>query len=72
MCCSALSFTSTIDEDGWSMKRPGPFNQGKGMRYPNCRSLGEKQVPAWTFAENLAPLGFDLRTVQSIASGYTN
>jgi len=38
-------------------------------RYPLYRRLGG---PIWTGAENLAPPGFDPRTVQPVASHYTD
>jgi hypothetical protein len=34
--------------------------------------VGWAPGPVWTGAENLVPLGFDLRTVQPVASRYTD
>jgi len=35
-------------------------------RHPLCRRLGGPQGPIWTGVENLAPVGFDARTVQPV------
>jgi hypothetical protein len=65
---STLSLTSTLDESGWSTSRPGRFTAGKVTRYPLYRRLGG----VWTGMENLAPPGFDPRTLQPVASRYTD
>ena len=36
------------------------------------RRLGSASEPVWNGAKNLAPLGFDPRTVQPVASRYTD
>jgi len=41
-------------------------------RYPLYRRLGGPTVPVWTTAKKLAPPGFDSRTVQPVASLYTD
>jgi hypothetical protein len=39
---------------------------------PIVQEAGWASEPGWTGAENLAPLVFDPRTVQQVASRYTN
>ena len=51
------------------MPRP-LFTPGKEP-VPNVQEAGWAPGPVWTGAENLAPPGFDLRTVQPVASRYT-
>jgi hypothetical protein len=42
-------------------------------RYPLYKGLDGRLLPVWTGAENLAPPpGFDPRTVQPVASSYTD
>jgi len=50
---------------------PAALPPGK-IRYPLYRRLGGPQGPVWTGAENLAPPGFNSRTVQPVASRYTD
>ena len=38
---------------------------------PTVKEVGWAPEPVWTGAENLAPPGFDPRTVQPVASRYT-
>jgi len=47
------------------------FTPGKDP-VPIVQEAGWDPGPVWTGAENLAPPGFDPRTVQPIASRYTN
>jgi len=39
---------------------------------PIVQEAGWASGPVWTGAENLAPLGFDPRTVQPVGSRYTD
>ena len=67
------SLTSALDGvDGWSTPRPGRFTPGKDS-VPNVYEAGWTPGPVWTGAENLNPLpGFGPRTVQTVASRYTD
>ena len=58
---------------GGQYHAPAALPPGK-TRYPSHRRLGGPQGPVWTGAENLAtpPPGFDPRTVQPVASRYTD
>ena len=58
-----------LDGDGSSAPRPGRFTPVK-VSVPNVQEAGWAPGPVWTGAENLAPPGFDLRTVQPVASRY--
>ena len=53
------------------MPRPERFTPGKDP-VPIVQEAGWQSVPVWTGAENLAILGFDSRTVQHVASRYTD
>jgi len=55
--------------DGWSTPR---FTPGKEIRSPLYRKLCGPPGRVWTGAENLAPPEFDPRTVQPVASRYTD
>ena len=68
---STLSLTSTLDGDGWSTPRPGRFTPRKDP-VPIVLEAGWVPELVWTGAENLAPLGFDPRSVQPVASRYTD
>ena len=59
--------TSTLDGGGWSKRRPGRFTPGKVP--PLYRSLGGPQ--GWS-EKSHPPPGFDPRTVQPVASRYTD
>jgi hypothetical protein len=48
---------------GWSASRPGRFTPGKDP-VPIVQEAGWAPGPVWTCAKNLAPPGFDPRTVQ--------
>ena len=68
-----LSWTSALSGSGWLTPRPGRFTPGKETRYPLNRRLGGPPGPVWTGVGNLVPQsGFDPRTVQSVASRYTD
>jgi hypothetical protein len=55
---------------GWSAPCPGRFTPGNDP-VPIVQEAGWAPGPVWACAKNLAPPGFDLRTVQPIASRYT-
>jgi hypothetical protein len=57
---------------GWSTPRPGRSTPGKGT-VPIVHEAGWDTGPVWTGAGHLAPKpGFDSRTVQTVASRYTD
>ena len=68
---STLPSTSALDGGGWSTPRPGRFTPGKDPVHI-VEEAGWAPGPVWTGAENLAPTGFDPRTVQPVASRYTD
>jgi len=51
---------------------PRPFFAPGKDPVPVVQEAGWAPGPVWTGAENLAPPGFDLRTVQPVASRYTD
>ena len=55
----------------WSAARPSRNSPPGKTRYPLYRRLGGPQVRSGQ-AENLAPSGFDPRTVQPVVSRYTD
>ena len=63
-----LSLTSALDGGGWSTPRNGRFNPGKETRYPLHRRLGG---PQGRFGR-VRKMEFDPRTVQPVASHYTD
>jgi hypothetical protein len=69
---STLSLTLALDGGGWSMPCPGHFTPELETQYPLYRRLGGSQ--GWSgWAQKISPpLGFDPRTVQPVASRYTN
>jgi hypothetical protein len=56
---------------GWSTPRPGRVIPGNDP-VPTVQEAGWSPGPAWEGAENLAPPGFDPRTVQPVMSRYTD
>jgi hypothetical protein len=51
---------------------PAALPPGKETCYPLYGRMGGPQEPVWTGADNLAQhRGFDVRTVQPVASRYT-
>jgi hypothetical protein len=68
-----LSLTSAIDEGGWSAPRPGRFTPGK-VPVHIVYEAGWAPGSVWTGAENFVSHlpGFDPRTVQPVASRYTD
>jgi hypothetical protein len=68
----AQSFlTSALEGGGWSAPRPGPFTPGKDP-VPIVQEVGWAPGPVWTNVKNLAPPEFEPRTVQPVASRYTD
>jgi hypothetical protein len=55
---------------GGQRHAPAAFTLGKDP-LPITQEAGWASGPVWTGAENLAPPGFDPRTVQPVASRYT-
>ena len=69
---STPSLTLALDGAGWSTPRPGRFNPGKETWYPLYGRLGGLQGRSER-VRNISPLpGFDPRTVQPVASSYTD
>jgi hypothetical protein len=66
-----LSLTLALDGGGWSTPRPSRFTPGKQTRYTLCRRLGGPQGRSGRMRKISPPPGFDLRTVQPVASRYT-
>jgi hypothetical protein len=72
MYSSTLSLTSALDGCG-KRHASATLPPGKTPWYPLYRRLGGPPGPVWTGAEILAPSpGFDSRTVQPVASRYTD
>ena len=68
----ALLFHDLALEGGeWSAARPGRILPLEKTRYTLYRRLGGPQSRSGR-AENLAPPGFDPRTVQPVVSRYTD
>jgi hypothetical protein len=69
----ALPFLDHGTTRGWRVSvTPRPlFTPGKDP-VPIVQEAGWAPGPVWTVAENLAKSGFDPRTVQPVASRYTN
>jgi len=72
MYSTTLSLTSALDGDGWSTPRTGRFTPGKESRWPFYRQLGGRPGPFRMRGETSPPPEFDPRTVQSVASRYTD
>jgi len=66
-----LSSTSAFDVGGWSTSRPGRFTSKK-VPVSITKEAEWAPGPVWTVAEYLAPPEFDSRTVQTVASRYTD
>ena len=69
---ATLSLTSALDAVGWLTPRPGRFTPEKETWYSLYKRLGVPQGRSrrvWTVSP--AP-GFDSRTVQPVASPYTD
>ena len=63
--------TTALEGGEWSSARPGRTLHPGKTRYPLYRRLGGPQGRSGR-AENVAPPGFDPRTVQSVGSRYTD
>ena len=71
MYSSTLPSTSALDGGGWSTPRPAALPPGK-TRYALYRRLGGLQARSGR-VRKISPLpGFDPRTVQPVASRYTD
>jgi hypothetical protein len=69
---STLFFNPGTRWGGWSTPRPGRFTPGKDTRYPLYRRLGGPQGRSGRLLKISPPPGFDPRTVQPVASRYTD
>jgi hypothetical protein len=58
-------------EVAWSLPRSGRFTP-EIDQVPIVQETGWAPDPVWTCAKNLAPPGFDLRTVQPVVIRYTD
>ena len=73
MYSSTLSLTLALDGGGWSMPRPGHFTHEKETQYPLHRRLDGPQGRSGRVRTiSRPPQGFDPRTVQPVASRYTD
>jgi hypothetical protein len=68
---STLSLTSALDEAGVQCHAPVAIPPGK-TRYSLYRRLGGPQVRSERVWKVSTPPGLDARTVQSVASHYTD
>jgi hypothetical protein len=57
---------------GWSAPRPGRFTPGKEIQHPLYRRLSEPQDQSGRVSKISSARGFDPRTVQPVASHYTD
>ena len=57
---------------GWSTPRPGRFTHGKEIRYPLYRRLFRPQGRFGRLRKTSSQSGFDPRTVQPVASRYSD
>jgi hypothetical protein len=69
---STLSLTSALDGGGWLVPPPGHLTPGKWTRYALYRRLGGPQGRSGRVRKMSPPPGFDPRTVQLVASRYTD
>jgi hypothetical protein len=63
--------TAALEGSEWSAARPNRTLPPGNTRYPLYRRMGGPQGQSGR-AENLAPLGFDPRTVQPVVSRHTD
>jgi len=68
---SALSLTSALEGVGVQRHAPSILPPGKAL-YPMCRRLGGPQNRSGQVRKISPPPGFDPRTVQPVASRYTD
>ena len=71
MYSSTLPSTSALDVVGSQRHAPAALPPGKDP-VPIVYETGWAPGPVWTGAENLDPPGYDPRTVQPVASRYTD
>ena len=71
MYSSTLSLTSALDGVGGQRHAPAALPTGK-TRYPLYRRLSGSQGRSKRVLKISPPPGFDPRTVQPLASGYTD
>ena len=64
--------TTALEEGEWSASRPGRFLPPGKTRYPLYRRLGGPQGRSGQVRKTSPPPGFDPRTVQPVASRYTD
>ena len=69
---STLYLTSALDEGWWSTPRPGRFTTGKERQYPLYRRLRGPQCQSGQVRKISPPPGFHPRTVEPVASRYTD
>jgi hypothetical protein len=67
-----FSLILALDEGAWFTPRPGRFTPGKETQYPLCRRLGRPQGPSGQEWKISPTPEFDPRTVQQVASRYTD
>ena len=67
----SLSLTSALDEGEWPTPCPGRFTPGKDS-VPIVQEAGWSPGTDWAVAENISPTGVRSRTVQPVASRYTD
>ena len=67
-----LPSTSALDGGVWSTPHPGRFTPGKETWYPLYRRLGGPQGRCGRVRKISPPPGFDHRTVEHVASHYTD
>ena len=71
MCSSTLSLTSALERVSGQRHAPAALPPGK-TRYPLYRRLGGPQGRSGRVGKISSPPGFDPRTVQPVASRYTD
>jgi hypothetical protein len=72
MYSSTISLTSALDERGWSTPSPGSFSPPGKTRYTFIVAwVGHRAGPD-DCGKSRPPTGFDPRTVQPVASRYTD
>jgi hypothetical protein len=69
---ATLSLTLALYRGGWLSTHPGRFTHGKKTRYPFYKRLDGSQGLSGPVRKILPPPGFDTRTVQPVASRYTD
>jgi len=70
--CTTLSLTSAPTYCVWSTPRPGRFTVGKEMGYPLYTRRGGPQCRSGRVCKYSPLQGFERRTVQAVASRYTD